>query len=229
MLQFYAGRTRNNGGVSPVTPVIVGNTPFVSKQGDDATAQRESLNTHYLTIQAAIDDAQSGDSIIVYSGVYNEALIFDNKNVSLYLNSNATIQGPISIENNASVTIEGGLLTTAGGDTSINTQAGTSLKLLNLSIISSGRALVLNDFFEITDCLIQGDDPITSEIAITQSPGLSSTTIKNCKIVGTSGICFSFLENLTASPLSIDNIISNGTIPSSINITEGVNTELANL
>lgn len=59
---------------SIITPVdtLVGNTLFVSKQGDDATGVRENKTKHYLTLNAAIADAQSGDTIIVSNGVYNE-------------------------------------------------------------------------------------------------------------------------------------------------------------
>lgn len=49
----------------------VGNTLFVSKLGDDSTAQRESLDKHYLTLSAANNAAQDGDIIIVYPGIYS--------------------------------------------------------------------------------------------------------------------------------------------------------------
>jgi hypothetical protein len=53
----------------------IGKTLFVSKEGVDATGLRESLNTHYLTISAALADSLEGDTIQVYPGTYEEGII----------------------------------------------------------------------------------------------------------------------------------------------------------
>lgn len=54
----------------PPSPVRLGNTLIVSQEGNDATAVREDQVYHYLTVDAALDDAQAGDMIIIYPGFY---------------------------------------------------------------------------------------------------------------------------------------------------------------
>lgn len=50
---------------------------YVSKSGDDATGDG-SMTNPYKTIQKAVDEAVSGDKIVVGSGVYEEAVLIDN-------------------------------------------------------------------------------------------------------------------------------------------------------
>lgn len=63
---------RQSGGIVPPPPsgVMVGNSIFVSKEGNDATGTREDFVFSFLTIQAAIAVAISGDTIFVYPGTY---------------------------------------------------------------------------------------------------------------------------------------------------------------
>jgi hypothetical protein len=50
---------------------------YVSKLGNDATAVRGSLTLPYLTVQAALDDARNGDSIVVGAGTFADGeLVF---------------------------------------------------------------------------------------------------------------------------------------------------------
>jgi hypothetical protein len=59
---------------TPITSVTstVANTLFVMENGDDATAVRERFDLPFATVSAAQQAAQSGDTVEVYAGVYNE-------------------------------------------------------------------------------------------------------------------------------------------------------------
>lgn len=61
-----------SGGIPPAPPTQFqrGNTLFVSKTGDDATAAREDGIYVYDTIEAALAAAQAGDCIIIFPGTY---------------------------------------------------------------------------------------------------------------------------------------------------------------
>lgn len=61
----------------PLSPELnVGNSVFVSKSGDDATGVRGRFDRQFLTIQAAVNAWQEGDTIIIYPGTYDEQVFF---------------------------------------------------------------------------------------------------------------------------------------------------------
>ena len=64
------GGSGNPGGGPAGTPLIIYNTLVVSENGNNATAQRNNWNKEYLTIEAALVDAVSGDTILVFPGTY---------------------------------------------------------------------------------------------------------------------------------------------------------------
>jgi len=81
-------------------------TLYVKKSGNDSNIG--TIDNPFLTISKAINRAESKDSIIVYPGVYEEAVDFDGKNIVLasrYIFTNDTtyrdstvIQGGVSME-----------------------------------------------------------------------------------------------------------------------------------
>ena len=90
------GRSDTPGG--PIDPgsgngfsLLIGKTLFVSKVGDDALAARQDLKYHYLTINAAMTAALSGDTVVVYPGDYTEAATIGKNGVCLYLMQGATV------------------------------------------------------------------------------------------------------------------------------------------
>jgi hypothetical protein len=52
--------------------VIIQNTLYVAKNGDNATALRNRMDKPYLTILEATNNALPGDTVYVYPGTYNE-------------------------------------------------------------------------------------------------------------------------------------------------------------
>lgn len=80
--------------VSTSGPIVVENTLFVSKLGNDASGLRARFDRHYLTIEAASLASQTGDKIIVYPGDYQEN---DNPfatDVNYYLHENVLVTCP---------------------------------------------------------------------------------------------------------------------------------------
>jgi hypothetical protein len=65
--------TINNYTITNGQAVNIANTVFVSKAGNDGTGVRQRLDLHFLTIQAALDAAFTGDVIVVYPGTYELA------------------------------------------------------------------------------------------------------------------------------------------------------------
>lgn len=61
-----------SGGLTSV--VGLGNTVYVSKDGNDATGQRENLALPFLTIGAALLASQADDTIVIGPGTYTENL-----------------------------------------------------------------------------------------------------------------------------------------------------------
>lgn len=55
---------------SSSSSVSVGASIFVSKTGDDATGVRGDFSKHFVTIEAAVGVASSGDTIVVFPGDY---------------------------------------------------------------------------------------------------------------------------------------------------------------
>jgi hypothetical protein len=66
-----AGAVGPQGPIGP-SEVIVQNTLFVSKLGNDATALRTRFDKHFLTLAAAKAAALPNDQVFVYPGVYSE-------------------------------------------------------------------------------------------------------------------------------------------------------------
>lgn len=84
--------TAGGGGLSSVQ---VGNTVFVSKDGNDGTGLRERLDLPFLTIQAAITAASAGDTVVVHPGTYVEPITLKD-GVDLYLHQNVIIDYGVS-------------------------------------------------------------------------------------------------------------------------------------
>ena len=124
------------------TPNIkTGNTCYVSKLGNDATAERESITKQYLTIAAAITACQDGDTIIVYPGTYAEGALDLNA-----LTGSTTGYNKFTIELIGDVIIEGSIVSDKFGINIIGPSAvinSTSATTLDLTGTSS-RELKIN-------------------------------------------------------------------------------------
>ncbi|MGK3945876.1 hypothetical protein ABK046_46965, partial [Streptomyces caeruleatus] len=65
--------TNNTDDITLGAETLIGNSLFVSKSGNNATAVRGDLVNHYLTIASALAAAQSGDTVFVFPGTYTES------------------------------------------------------------------------------------------------------------------------------------------------------------
>ena len=79
----------------PPSPVKIGNTLIVSKQGSAAGA-REDVAFHYNSIDEAIAAALDGDIIVIYPGVYDMTGITVNQNLFIYGYEGVTINTDVS-------------------------------------------------------------------------------------------------------------------------------------
>lgn len=135
----------------------VGNTLFVSKLGDDTTAQRESLDKHFLTLAAANNAAQDGDIIIVYPGLYaiESSQIAIQPNVNYEFKSGVIIEITIDLVTDAPVKFGGNQSITGLGEIVMNFSSPIlSYELSNL--IQAGSNYISIDLkrFEFNKSLI---------------------------------------------------------------------------
>jgi len=70
--------------------LTIANSLFVTKNGSDVTGLRTRLDKPFVTIQAAINAAASGDVVIVYPGTYDEQITLKN-GVNIYLHDGVII------------------------------------------------------------------------------------------------------------------------------------------
>lgn len=86
-----------------------GNTLFVDEvYGNNTTANRERFDLPYLTISAALDASQPGDTVYVRSGSYSENIVLQN-DVDIYF-EDVYLSGTIADNGvNVASTIRGGL------------------------------------------------------------------------------------------------------------------------
>jgi hypothetical protein len=95
--------TNDSGYIASLT---TNNVLYVAKNGDDATGLADRLDKPFLTVQAAITAASSGDLVYVYPGTYSESIILKD-GVNIYLTDGATISNnalKTVTDNNVAVT-----------------------------------------------------------------------------------------------------------------------------
>lgn len=77
------------------TNTIVSNTVFVSKLGNDSTGSRTNMGKPFLTLEAALSAATSGDTIVVFPGSYTVTTTgttgLAKDGVSWYFNPNTNV------------------------------------------------------------------------------------------------------------------------------------------
>jgi len=94
------------------------NILYVDTQfGNNATAQRESLNLAFQTISAALSSALAGDTIYVLPGSYTGISITPTISINMYLSSGVTITGSAGVN---VFTINSGITFELFGDGIVN-------------------------------------------------------------------------------------------------------------
>lgn len=82
----------------PPSPVRMGRTLYVSSLGNNATATRQDIVFHYLTLDAALTAAIAGDLIIMHPGFYtcsNALGLSVVDSLTIYANPGVNISGSI--------------------------------------------------------------------------------------------------------------------------------------
>jgi hypothetical protein len=208
--------------ISAITTTI-GNTLTVSKLGVDATATRESVSTHYLTISAAIADSLDGDTILIYPGIYNEGDVNINSLTGVTPGVGYDL---LTFEFIGDVTFNGGLVATdfginiIGPGTTFDSDSascidftGTSIRevkidLLRVQSSSLNRALSLDTFLGAT---INID--YINNVEVGASVALGVIYINNINTVKYQGISIfasvttnvaTYLSNIDALYLDVD-------------------------
>lgn len=110
---FYAGDSVWFSGITAPAS-FDGDILYVTKEGDNATAQKGNYFKPFLTIQGAINSASAGDLIIVYPGVYSESINFSEKRLNYYFNSNAQCVGCRFVGDNTAKVFGKGVFSLSG-------------------------------------------------------------------------------------------------------------------
>lgn len=119
------------------SPVLSESQSFTIHVGQALPVHNLTKNTYYSTIQAALDDADSDNSIEVADGTYDESITFPSSKKIILQSVNSTSSTTIrGIDSSTTVTFNGSPAgTTLGGFTIIHTGGDTGR---GIDIISGG-------------------------------------------------------------------------------------------
>lgn len=167
--------------------IVFGNTINVSTTGSDDTADGTDSNP-YFTIQAAIDAADDGDTVLIHPGTYVENINYNGKNIvvgSLFLTTqDTTYISSTVIDGNQNGTV---VKISDGSDSStvlsgFTIQNGTGESELQFEFEGGGVAILNNSSPSINNCIINNNEVYSrgGGIMIRDSnPVISKCTIKN--------------------------------------------------
>lgn len=130
---------------APYTAFSVSNTHFVTKDGNDSTGDG-SFSKPYLTIQAAVNAATSGDTIIIYPGSYTENVTVTSKTLGLighggYLQQRVSIVGKV-LFSSASFCTMNNISVNNGADYCLEISAGSHHRFQNCNFIRTTNVAV---------------------------------------------------------------------------------------
>lgn len=96
------------GNTGPTGSTNIQSTLYVDgTYGNNATAITDNILKPYVTIQAAIDDANNGDRVVVQHGTYTEPLTVSNKNITIDFQQ-STIIGSLTVTgSNTNLVVKG--------------------------------------------------------------------------------------------------------------------------
>ncbi len=158
--------------VTGLTSLPVNNTAHVNKGGNDGTALIDRFDKPFLTIQAAITAASSGDIVIVYPGTYTEQITLKN-GVNLYLYDGVTItyaavSGAATITDNTvavtcSILGRGAITRTLGTSISnaieiLHNSSNITIEFKKIENVTDGDALHVQGYVSLKGDEILGKD-----------------------------------------------------------------------
>lgn len=138
--------------------IPIGNSVFVNTLGNDTTGTRERFDLPFLTLNAAKNEANSGDTIFVYSGTYNEINALHKDGVKWNFLGNPTLnlfapnvwddgglETDIQISGNANIIHSsiGTVLGTRNDNTTVNFQADSvTSQGVNVLYLQGGSGII---------------------------------------------------------------------------------------
>ncbi len=141
-----------NGGSS----LLIGGTLFVATNGNNSTAQRTNWHRPFATLQAAINAASTGDTIIVGPGTFAGATVSSQRDISI-----------VGVSPNQTHIASSGIT------------FGTNTSVANLSLYQATWNAAVNP--KLLNCIVTGslsDGVLVSSAATTVSTG----EVRNCYI-----------------------------------------------
>ncbi len=142
--------------VTPPSPVLIGRMLIVSSEGIDATGTRDDVVFHYLTIDAALNDAQSGDVVILFPGVHNVTNVNGISvvdSLSVFAFPGVTLTGdPLFVGFRANFILRGYADISCANDNNISSNSGVtnvtyiecnSLTAVNMNNIMGGKLQIV--------------------------------------------------------------------------------------
>lgn len=197
--------------------VNIGNTLFVSKEGVDGTGERQNLTKHFLTVQAALAKALSGDTIVIYPGVYDAGSVtIVDKSIAFVAIGEVTLSTNIIMNNVAGgiiyLHIEGEDLTLQQSDiTSVGifTDSTVDINIHCKNIYSGLSTQTFIDTTSASSLVVKADNFIGDNLLIDAAVSVANIDVK--QTIHSSDSVYAYKFNAVGDlDFNVDKIIGSG-------------------
>lgn len=194
---------------SVISPQAEAKTYYVSKSGSDKNTG-DSKNKPFLTIKKAAQVAKNRDVVLVYTGVYADAVKITGKTrgtdtlvFRVARAANVAISGPVSLSNSTYVIFAGFRFTDAS-DHPVTAQNSYNCKFVNCNFSGARQPLLLQDgrlTFDRCELMGFASDGIVVD-------GSAELFVSNSRISGCTGSAIKVLKNARVA-LDASSIVDN--------------------